>query len=114
MNPYGFLILPWFALAGLLLLVHFLYDYHWQGNYISAGKRDSNWLLSVHAVTWTLAVSVPLYAVGTLRPEQFIFLLVTHWVMDWTKCHKCPNKRGYEILDQVVHIVTLAVCLWQW
>lgn len=114
MNPYGLITLPWFTLGGLLLLFHFWYDYHVQGNYISAGKRTSNWLLGVHSTTWTLTVSVPLYLVGTLTIEQFVMLWLTHTAMDWTKCHRLPNTRTYEVLDQVVHLVTLAVCLWQW
>lgn len=114
MNPYGFFDVPWFVLAGALLLFHFWYDYHVQGNYISAGKRTSNWLLLVHVATWALTVSIPLYLVGNLTGEQFVFLLGSHWLMDWTKCHLCPKTRKWEVIDQLVHMATLAVCLWTW
>lgn len=115
MNPYGAITLPIAWLGALLLLVHFLYDMHWQGSFVSNGKRNSNFILSVHAVTWALCVSVPLYLVGTLTWEQVFFLLWTHWLMDWSKCHRLPtNKQWPLILDQAVHIATLGAVLWAW
>jgi Protein of unknown function (DUF3307) len=113
-NPYGYLDLPWYALGGLVLLAHLWYDFHVQGDYISRGKITNNLLLSVHATTWALTVSAPLYLVGTLTAQQFFFLLGTHWAMDWYKGHKLQGKEWGLAFDQVVHLLTLAVCLWSW
>lgn len=114
LDLYGLIQLPLVALAGTLLLFHLWYDFHVQGSFISAGKRTSNLLLSVHATTWVLFVSVPLYLVGTLTVEQFAFLFVTHWLMDWTKGHKLPPGNRSLVIDQMVHVLTLAACLWKW
>lgn len=114
MNPYGLIALPLVPMAGLLLLFHLWYDFHVQGSFISAGKRTSNLLLSVHATTWALFVSIPLYLVGTLTAQQFVFLLVTHWAMDWLKGHKMGTDSKAMIIDQAFHVATLAVVLWRW
>ncbi len=114
MNPYGLLSFPLLPLAGVLMLFHLWYDFHVQGAYISAGKRTSNLLLTVHALTWTLFVSVPLYLVGTLTVEQFIFLFGVHWVMDWVKGHKMPPNERSLVIDQLVHVLQLALVLWSW
>ena len=114
MNPYGLFEVPWWQLAFILLLFHLWYDFHVQGSYISAGKTTSNLLLSVHAATWALWVSTPLYFCGTLRLEQLAFLFVTHWVMDWWKGHKMPPVNRSLVIDQLVHLATLALVLWSW
>ena len=113
-NPYGVFSFPLLPMAGVLLLFHLWYDFHVQGAYISAGKRTSTFLLSVHALTWSLFVSIPLYLVGTLTVEQFAFLFLVHWAMDWIKSHKMPNTTQSLMIDQFVHIVQLGVVLWQW
>lgn len=114
MNPFGLVVVPTIILAAWLLLHHLWYDFHVQGNYISAGKVKSNLLLSVHAMTWALFVSVPLYLVGTLTVEQFIFLLGVHWAMDWVKGHKMAATERSLVIDQLVHVVQLVAVLWSW
>lgn len=115
MNPYGSITLSLAALSGLVLLCHLWYDLHVQGAFVSSAKRTDNFILALHAATWTLVCAIPFYLVGTLRPEQVGFLFITHCVMDWTKCHRMPTtKRWPFVFDQVFHLVTLGVCLWQW
>jgi hypothetical protein len=113
-HPYGLIALPWYTLAGVVLLFHLWYDFHVQGDYVSKAKRTSNFVLTAHAATWALFVSVPLYLAGVLTPIQFVFLLATHWAMDWIKCHKLKPTPGSLVLDQAVHVLTLLVCLWAW
>lgn len=114
MSVYGSLMLPLVPMAAWLLLHHLLYDLHWQGPWVSSKKGSSNLILTLHAVTWALFVSVPLYLVGTLSVEQFVFLLATHWGMDWFKGHKMADGERSLVIDQVVHLVTLGAVLWAW
>jgi hypothetical protein len=99
-------------LLGLLLLFHLMYDYHWQGNYISAGKRTSNFILTVHAVTWALFMSVPLYLFTHMHWWTFPWLVTTHWAMDWYKGHRMDGARTRShVIDQTVHLLSLIPCL---
>lgn len=101
---------------GLLLLLHLLYDFHWQGSYISAGKRTSILLLSVHAATWALFLAVPFYVFGAAHLVWLtLFLFVTHWAQDYWKSRKWPNTDVYLALDQLSHLlVLLVVTLISW
>lgn len=92
-----------------LLLCHLLYDLHWQGDYVSAGKRTSNLLLSAHALTWGLLVSAPLLLVGEWSLWKVVFLVATHLVIDWGKARR--NWYGLYV-DQGLHLLTIIAVLF--
>ena len=49
------------VLLPILVLVHLLYDFHWQGPFIAEMKGKSWFLLGVHSLTWALCLWVTLY-----------------------------------------------------
>jgi hypothetical protein len=99
-------------LFGALMLVHLLYDFHWQGDFIGVLKSDYDFLLHVHCLTWTLCISAVLYYFGVFAIGKFLFLYITHFIIDYWKCRLCPveAKLGWGLwLDQSLHLFTLIV-----
>jgi hypothetical protein len=97
---------------GLLVLAHLLYDFHWQGPFISEMKCKNAFLLAVHAVTWTgLLCAVLIYSGAKFLPWYPYFLGLTHLWIDAWKCRQTrfdPLGMGLYI-DQALHFVTLVV-----
>ena len=96
----------------LLILVHLLYDFHWQGPFISEMKGKNAFLLAVHAVTWAgLMCAVLAYSGAGLLPWHPYFLALTHFGIDAWKCRQKrfdPLRAGLYI-DQALHLGTLVV-----
>jgi CHASE2 domain-containing sensor protein len=97
---------------GLLVLTHLLYDFHWQGPFISEMKGKSAFFLAVHAVTWTgLLCAVLIYSGARFLPWYPYFLGLTHLGIDAWKCRQKrfdPLGMGLYI-DQALHVCTLVV-----
>ena len=100
---------------GALVLVHLLYDFHWQGPFIAEMKSKSWFLLGVHALTWALCCAAVLYAFGMLAAWHLPFLFLTHCAIDaWKARHTKLNALGVALwIDQAAHLVSLiAVVCW--
>jgi hypothetical protein len=97
-----------------LILVHLLYDFHWQGPFIGNMKSKSNFLLAVHALTWAMLLCTVIYFMGALSWWQLPFLFITHLLIDYWKCHKTyeitqPEYWKYLYIDQVLHLITIII-----
>jgi hypothetical protein len=92
-----------------VLLAHLLYDFHWQGPFISEFKGKSKFILFVHALTWTMFVSAVLWWFGALAPWKFALLLVSHLLVDGWKCRlpKTPEWFWAIYVDQGIHLLSL-------
>ena len=92
-----------------LLLVHLLYDFHWQGAFIADNKGKYFFLLVVHALTWALLLGFVLYFTGYLSWWQIPMLYVSHLVIDnWkAKQPKTPETFNLIYVDQALHLVTI-------
>ena len=96
-------------LVFIALLVHLLYDFHWQGEYVRIGKEKSVGLLFVHALTWGMLMTSVLYLFGIYAVWKIAFLIATHFVIDWITVQKRLIPRW---LDQALHLVTIALVLY--
>jgi uncharacterized membrane protein YozB (DUF420 family) len=96
-----------------LLLAHLLYDFHWQGDFIGTLKGSYLFLLFVHALTWALSLSFILQIYGIYSPWKGLFLLATHFIIDYWKSHKPaddPRKLTTWLwIDQFLHFITIIV-----
>ncbi len=107
----------------LILLAHLLYDFHWQGPFIAENKGRYPFLLFIHALTWTLIVTLPVYLLAPHVDLPFqvglVFvqfcLFVSHWRTDnWkSKLPKTPDYFWAIYVDQGIHFATLLL-LWGW
>jgi hypothetical protein len=99
-------------LFGALLLVHLLYDFHWQGDFIGVGKSKHFFLLLVHCVTYTLCIAAVLYWFNVLVVWKVILLFVSHLVVDYWKCRIAPKETSLTTalwLDQAAHVLILTI-----
>ena len=95
-----------------LLLAHLLYDFHWQGSFISNMKGKSWFLLGIHALTWALVLWFTLALFGNATSGDLVWLFVTHFAIDAWKARY--NKRFAPLgaalwIDQGLHICSLLV-----
>ncbi len=100
---------------GLMCVAHLLYDFHWQGPFISEMKGKNAFLLAVHAVTWAgLMCVVLIYSGAKFLPWYPYFLGLTHLFIDAWKCRqKRFDPLGKALyIDQALHLVTLVVVTW--
>jgi len=103
-------IILWVALA------HLLYDFHWQGDFVGTMKGTSYFILFIHALTYALVISLPLFYFNILTVPAFFILLISHFIIDGVKAR---NTAGIEdplfiekiIIDQLLHIIILIVIL---
>ncbi len=102
------------APAFYLILAHLVGDFVMQTDFMAKMKGQNNFILLVHVTTWTLVCSVTLDLLHLFQWWHLPWLLGTHILMDWIKCHKMPAKDGLGWclwVDQSVHVVSLLVCL---
>ena len=94
-----------------LLLVHMLYDFHWQGPFIAEMKAKSRFLLGVHSLTWALLLAAVLWHIGGLYWWTIPFLAITHFGIDnWKARHTKLPALGMALwIDQALHIVTMII-----
>ena len=96
-------------LLAVLVLLHLLYDFHWQGDFIAKGKASSLFLLTVHAATWALIIWAGLYFFGAATWPKLGYLLGTHWIVDLWKVRYAPTSSWALWVDQAVHVATIVV-----
>jgi len=96
---------------GFLVLAHLLYDFHWQGPFISEMKRKSWFLLGVHALTWALLLASVLWWRGGLCVWHLPFLFLTHFGIDAWKARytKLPALGLALWIDQALHALTMLI-----
>lgn len=99
----------------IMLLVHLLYDFHIQGDFIGRLKGSNDFLLIVHCLTWALLLSVVLDVYGIYEPWKLFFLSMTHYLIDYWKSHKLdddPRKlTTWLYIDQLLHLITILIVI---
>ena len=99
-----------------LLLMHLLYDWHWQGETDGILKRTSNFVLVVHCATYALLMYAVLIYYATWIPGWILpYLFLTHLLVDWWKCRKLRAEDRFKewafIVDQSLHLLSFAPIL---
>lgn len=97
-----------------LILGHLLADYPLQPESMSSRKGHDYFVLLVHSAIWALVAGAILTWLGHYQPWKVVFLLVTHFGMDWWKCTRAPQETVMTTslyLDQAFHLVTLWLVL---
>lgn len=99
----------------LMILAHVLGDYYVQWDWLSEGKKTNGWILLLHVAIYT-AVGIAVFAIITpLYTNLFKWILwfaFAHGVIDIFKFvffRKSQNKKMVYIVDQLLHIVCIAV-----
>ena len=110
-----------FALFFWALLVHLVYDWHWQGITVGVMKGKSRIVMAIHCLTWTMLMCVvfgyfefPLWALFILG----VYWFWSHWYLDMWKCG-LPKSEVFGpmalLVDQLGHIFSFGVfCLKGW
>jgi len=93
-----------FEVLVLLIAGHFIFDYVWQGLYLSTIKNPTNVNQDIH---WSYPMFVHsfLHATAVLMitrlPMLFFLELVIHFSIDYAKCKKQISHGA----DQTIHLV---------
>lgn len=93
----------------IVLLVHLMYDFHWQGNFIGEWKSKSWFVLFIHCLTYALSIGVVMHFLGILQWWTISTLLLSHYIIDDWKCKLPPEKLNVQALyvDQAWHLLFL-------
>jgi len=95
------------------LLAHLLYDFHWQGAFITVLKRKSWFLLGVHSLTWALLLGAILLYTGGTSWWIVLFLAINHFCVDaWKTRYTTLPPLGLALwIAQGLHFITILVAL---
>ena len=100
------------------MILFFLLGLHHLGDSI-----QPNWLLKAkehsilahwsHAMVWATIVSLGLFMFGIYEPWKFVFLVIGHFYIDYSKYILLPTlfgrKNWYTIIDQALHYVQIII-----
>ena len=96
-----------------ILFAHALGDYFLQGDYLAMNKGKDNYLLCIHAILYTFAVS--LIFGNEISQLWYWLILLIHISVDYIKARgitpKIMGDKNALILDQVIHFLTLILAL---
>ena len=96
-----------------ILFAHALGDYFLQSNYLAMNKGKDNYLLCIHAILYTFAVS--LIFGNEISQLWYWLILLIHISVDYIKARgitpKIMGDKNALILDQVIHFLTLILAL---
>lgn len=113
-----------------LLIVHFLYDFHIQGDFVGILKSNSKLIMFIHCLTYALVMLIPFYLFSTVTPLIFFILLSSHLLIDNIKVSVTKNQKitteeiidnkslkavkyyKYIFLDQIAHIIIILILLF--
>jgi hypothetical protein len=95
----------------ILILMHLMYDFHWQGDFVGTYKAKYIFILFIHCLTWALFLSLGLKLLGIYTLWKFMFLFTTHIIIDLIKItlQREMYYSYYLIADQFAHLVTLII-----
>ena len=96
-----------------ILFAHSLGDYFLQTDYLAINKGKDNYILCIHAILYTFAVS--LIFGSYINQLWFWLFLLTHILVDYVKARgitpKMMGDKNALILDQAIHFLTLILAL---
>lgn len=109
----------------LLILSHFIGDVFLQRNAIlskilngkdlSKLKRHSKGYLALHAIIYSIPVTVTFMYLQLLTIDRFLIVFVSHFSIDYVKCYRIVYKdaslKGFivNLIDQLLHISILLI-----
>jgi hypothetical protein len=95
-----------------MLLLHLLYDFHWQGQFIGEYKGKYPFIMFIHSLTYGLIVSLPyVFSRNILALLISIFsLTISHYFIDslkntWMKAF--GEEMWLVYIDQFLHLLML-------
>lgn len=95
-----------------LLSAHFIGDFVFQDSFQAEFKANNNYIMFVHSMLWTIAVSFVLNYFGMLEAWKIGFLLFGHFIVDSWKCNHPDKDRALTDLlymDQAMHLIQLLI-----
>ena len=96
-----------------LIFAHFLSDWGLQSTWMSENKRKYFLVLFAHSIIVAGVCCIPLILFNKYLLWKFIFLLVTHLIIDKIKClyYRDTRDNWTVYVDQIIHILLLSVVL---
>lgn len=96
-----------------ILFAHSLGDYFLQTDYLAINKGKDNYILCIHAILYTFAVS--LIFGSEISQLWYWLILLTHIPIDYIKARgitpKMMGDKNALILDQGIHYLILTLAL---
>lgn len=96
-----------------ILFAHSLGDYFLQTDYLAMNKGKDNYILCIHAILYTFAVS--LIFGNEISQLWYWLILLTHILVDYIKARgitpKAMGDKNALILDQSMHFLILVLAL---
>jgi hypothetical protein len=96
-----------------ILFAHSLGDYFLQTDYLAINKGKDNYILCIHAILYTFAVS--LIFGSEINQLWYWLILLTHILVDYVKARgitpKMMGDKNALILDQGIHYLILTLAL---
>lgn len=96
-----------------ILFAHSLGDYFLQTDYLAMNKGKDNYILCIHAILYTFAVS--LIFGNEISQLWYWLILLTHILVDYIKARgitpKAIGDKNALILDQSMHYLILVLAL---
>ena len=96
-----------------ILFAHSLGDYFLQSDYLAMNKGKDNYILCIHAILYTFAVS--LIFGNEISQLWYWLILLIHIPVDYIKARgitpRIMGDKNALILDQVIHFLTLILAL---
>jgi hypothetical protein len=95
-----------------MILLHLLYDFHWQGQFIGEYKGKYPFIMFIHSLTYGMIVGLPYIIVKQDVWSVFLIavLVVSHYFIDTLK-NKWIGITGEDMwlvyIDQFLHLVVL-------
>jgi hypothetical protein len=97
-----------------LILGHYIADFPLQGDFLANFKGKNNYILLCHVLIYALFITAILQFLGIYAVWKMVLLIVSHFVIDYWKCHFAPKETALTTslyIDQSLHIGILYVCL---
>ena len=95
----------------VVIFAHFLGDFVLQTDYLAVNKGNNLYIMFAHAFMWTFCICAALLVVGiNIHLTGFIWLLLSHIVIDRWKCKLGHNNKTFAI-DQILHAITIILAV---
>jgi hypothetical protein len=95
----------------LLIFLHHVGDVWGQPSWLIKNKKKHIFAIYEHSIVWTGVVAVGLLVLDLLAPWKILFLLIGHFLIDYVKYQKVPDKTNYNWIypDQLLHYIQILI-----
>ena len=67
----------------------------------------------IHALIWTISISIVLAVYELFAVQKFLFLFLTHYIIDTNKLYMFNDRFiGGNIIDQALHMISILLVLF--